>query len=87
MAGERLHLDGWTEISAVCTAPTHRRHGLASRLVNRLVAGIDGRSEQAFMHVLATSASAIRLYEALGFRPRRRLTITLAMPPTTVNRR
>ena len=28
MAGERLHLDGWTEISAVCTAPSQRGHGL-----------------------------------------------------------
>ena len=86
MAGERLRLDGWTEISAVCTAPTHRRHGLASRLVNALLAGIRGRSEHAFMHVLATNASAIRLYEALGFRRRRTLTITVAMPLTIVSR-
>ncbi len=86
MAGERLHLGGWTEISAVCTAATHRRHGLASRLVNGLVAGIHGRSEHAFMHVLATNASAIRLYEALGFRRRRTLTITVAMPQTIVSR-
>ena len=33
MAGERLRFDGWTEISAVCTAPTHRGHGMASGLV------------------------------------------------------
>jgi hypothetical protein len=29
MAGERLHPAGWTEISAVCTDPAHRRKGLA----------------------------------------------------------
>ena len=40
MAGERLHLDGWTEISAVCTRPDHRGQGLATRLVRALVAGI-----------------------------------------------
>ena len=30
MAGERLHLDGWTEISAVCTAPAYRGQGIAT---------------------------------------------------------
>ena len=53
MAGERLHLDGWTEISAVCTAQSERGRGLASRLVGALVAGIHARSERAFLHVLS----------------------------------
>jgi len=87
MAGERLHLDGWTEISAVCTAPTHRRRGLASRLVNGLAVDIEGRSERAFLHVMATNASAIALYGALGFRLRRTLTITVAMPQPILSRR
>jgi hypothetical protein len=39
MAGERLRFDGWTEISGVCTMPTHRGHGLASGLVGALIAG------------------------------------------------
>jgi ribosomal protein S18 acetylase RimI-like enzyme len=80
MAGERLHLDGWTEISAVCTAPTHRGHGMASRLVGALIAGIQRRSERAFLHVLTTNANAIRLYEELGFRVRRPLTISVLTP-------
>ncbi len=86
MAGERLHLDGWTEISGVCTAPTQRRRGLASGLVTGLAAGIEGRSERAFLHVMATNASAIAVYEALGFRVRRTLTITVAMPELTLSR-
>jgi ribosomal protein S18 acetylase RimI-like enzyme len=80
MAGERLHLDGWTEISAVCTAPTHRGHGMASRLVGALIAAIQDRSERAFMHVLTTNTNAIRLYEELGFRVRRPLTISVLTP-------
>ncbi len=80
MAGERLHLDGWTEISAVCTAPTHRGHGMASRLVGALIAGIQHRCERAFLHVLITNTNAIRLYEELGFRVRRRLTISVLTP-------
>jgi predicted GNAT family acetyltransferase len=70
MAGERIHFDGWTEISAVCTAPAHRGHGLASRLASTLVAGIQDRGERVFLHVLTSNTNAIRLYEGLGFSAR-----------------
>jgi predicted GNAT family acetyltransferase len=70
MAGERIHFDGWTEISAVCTAAAHRGHGLASRLASTLVADIQGRRERVFLHVLTSNTNAIRLYEGLGFRAR-----------------
>jgi len=77
MAGERFHLDGWTEISAVCTKPDHRGQGLASLLVGALIAGIQRRSERAFLHVMSTNTGAIRLYEALGFRVRQHATLTI----------
>jgi predicted GNAT family acetyltransferase len=83
MAGERLRLDGWTEISAVCTKATHRGQGLASRLVGALIAGIQSRSERVFLHVLAANTGAIRLYEELGFTVRQTATLTVVMrtPP------
>ncbi len=77
MAGERFHLDGWTEISAVCTAPDHRGQGLASRLMGALIASIQRRSERAFLHTLSTNTGAIRLYEELGFRVRQTATLTV----------
>ncbi len=77
MAGERLHFTGWTEISAVCTAPAYRGTGMASRLMSALIAGIHRRSERPFLHSAKSNTSAIRLYEQLGFRLRRELTITL----------
>jgi GNAT superfamily N-acetyltransferase len=77
MAGERFHLDGWTEISAVCTAPDHRGRGLASQLIGALIAGIELRSQRVFLHVLSTNTGAIRLYEELGFRVRKTVTITV----------
>ncbi len=77
MAGERFHVDGWTEISAVCTARDHRGEGLASRLMGALIAGIQGRSERVFLHVMSTNTGAIRLYETLGFRVRQRATLTV----------
>lgn len=68
MAGERMRLQGWTEISAVCTHPDHRGQGLASRLVRALVADIRERGEQPFLHAVATNTGAIGLYERMGFR-------------------
>jgi len=77
MAGERFRLDGWTEISAVCTKPDHRGRGLASRLVGALIANIQLRSQRVFLHVLSTNTAAIRLYEELGFRVRQTATISV----------
>ncbi|MEV4414661.1 GNAT family N-acetyltransferase [Catellatospora sp. NPDC049609] len=71
MAGERLRPVGWTELSAVCTDPAHRRRGLATRLVRALVAGIRARGESPFLHVEHDNHGAVALYERLGFRVRR----------------
>ncbi|MEV6931005.1 GNAT family N-acetyltransferase [Dactylosporangium sp. NPDC051485] len=72
MAGERLHPPGFTEISAVCTDAEFRGQGLGTRLVLAVAAGIRERGETPFMHAVATNVNAIRLYEQLGFRLRRR---------------
>jgi ribosomal protein S18 acetylase RimI-like enzyme len=77
MAGERLRPDGWTEISAVCTRPDHRGQGLASGLMGALIAGIQRRSERAFLHVMSSNTGAIGLYETLGFRVRQRATLSV----------
>ena len=77
MRGERLHFDGWTEISAVCAAPTYLGHGMASRLMGALIAGIQHRSERAVLHVLTTNTRAIRLDGKLGFRERCDLTTSV----------
>jgi len=71
VAGERLHLVGYTEVSGVCTHPEYRGRGLASRLVSALVARITARSETPFLHLKTDNASAERVYEALGFKTRR----------------
>jgi ribosomal protein S18 acetylase RimI-like enzyme len=77
MAGERFQLDGWREISAVCTRPDHRGQGLASQLTGALIARIQQRLERPFLHVLSTNTGAIRLYEDLGFRIRQTARLTV----------
>lgn len=73
MAGERIRLDGFTEISAVCVNAAYRAQGLAADLVRALVASIVGRSETPFLHVFSSNFQAIALYQKLGFTLRRRL--------------
>jgi predicted GNAT family acetyltransferase len=73
MAGERMRLDGLTEISAVCVESAYRGHGLAGDLVRSLVSSIAARSEIAFLHVFSSNREAIRLYRKLGFSLRRRM--------------
>ncbi|HST81235.1 MAG TPA: GNAT family N-acetyltransferase [Kineosporiaceae bacterium] len=72
MAGERLHPPGWTEISAVCTDPDYRGKGLAERLIRAVAEGIRQRDENPFLHAAAHNATAIRLYERIGFTVRLR---------------
>ncbi|WP_037854010.1 GNAT family N-acetyltransferase [Streptomyces sp. NRRL S-340] len=81
MAGERLHPPGYTEISAVCTDPAFRGRGLASRLVSAVAHGIRARGETPFLHTGARNTNAVRLYESLGFRLRRRTAFLAARAP------
>ncbi|MFE1318199.1 GNAT family N-acetyltransferase [Kitasatospora phosalacinea] len=82
MAGERLRLPGWTEISAVCTDPDHRGRGHATRLVRAVAHGIEQRGDTPFLHTAADNARAIRLYESLGFTLRRHTAFLLVRTPT-----
>ncbi|MEW2400677.1 GNAT family N-acetyltransferase [Streptomyces sp. NPDC046862] len=84
LAGERLRLPGWTEISAVCTDPAYRGRGLATRLVRAVAAGIRERGETSLLHAAAANTGAIRLYESIGFTLRRRTTILQLRSPGTV---
>jgi ribosomal protein S18 acetylase RimI-like enzyme len=70
MTGERIHLPGYTELSAVCTDAEARKLGLATRLMRAVAAGIEDRGETPILHVLAENEAAIRVYERLGFATR-----------------
>jgi predicted GNAT family acetyltransferase len=73
MAGERLRVPGFTEVSAVCTHPDRRGRGLAAGLTALVARGIRARGDTPFLHHAADNHAARRVYEALGFEFRREI--------------
>lgn len=73
MAGERMHLTGYREISAVCTHPDFTGRGYAAALVRQVTNAILERNEVPFLHVSRDNLRAKALYERLGFVARREL--------------
>jgi ribosomal protein S18 acetylase RimI-like enzyme len=70
MAGERLKVPGYTEVSAVCTHPQRSGKGYARVLMMEIMRGIRDRGEIPFLHVRIDNVRAVELYERLGFRTR-----------------
>jgi predicted GNAT family acetyltransferase len=77
MAGRRLRVDGFTELSGVCTHPDHQGRGLATALSRAVVAEILASGETAFLHAFADHEATIAFYRSLGFEVRARMTYTV----------
>ena len=67
MCGERLHLPGRREISALCTHPEHTGQGYAAMLMRRLMHEHREAGLRSFLGVAEGNARAIALYSRLGF--------------------
>ena len=67
MAGERIRLDGYQEMSAVCTRPGHTGRGYAQRLLGLLCDAAFDRGFTPFLHVYSDNSRAIEVYRKLGF--------------------
>lgn len=80
MAGQRLHIDGYREVSAVCTLPEYRGRGLATALTAEIAARICEAGETPFLHVREDNITAIRVYERMGFETRRVLSAVMVRP-------
>jgi ribosomal protein S18 acetylase RimI-like enzyme len=70
MAGKRMHLPGFVEVSGVCTHPDARGRGFARLLMSCVMAEIVAAGKTPILHTYAENYNAIRLYETLGFRLR-----------------
>jgi ribosomal protein S18 acetylase RimI-like enzyme len=73
MTGQRLHVDNYTELSAVCTHPDHLGKGYAAALMQHQLQLILSHDQIPFLHVRADNSRAIALYERLGFKVNREM--------------
>jgi predicted GNAT family acetyltransferase len=83
MAGERLRVPGYVELSAICTHPDARGRGFGLSLTQGLLALAYQRHETAFLHVGADNKAAVCLYQRLGFRVRREIWVLWRKPSGT----
>jgi GNAT superfamily N-acetyltransferase len=67
MAGERMRLDGYQELSAVCTHPDYTGRGYAQRLLGVLCDSAFDRGFTPFLHVYADNERAIGVYRRMSF--------------------
>lgn len=71
MAGERLKMTGFTEISAVATHPSFTGNGFAQMLVSHVAKKNRDEDTVPFLHFLNTNTRAGKVYELLGFKERK----------------
>lgn len=70
MAGERMNMPGYREISAVCTHPEHTGRGYAQRLVALITRSVFDQGVSPFLHVNTDNRRAKSVYERLGYAER-----------------
>jgi GNAT superfamily N-acetyltransferase len=71
MAGQRLSLPGYVEVSAVCTHPDFRGRGYAPALMSTVMEHIVAQGKTPILHSFSSNAAAIAVYQGLGFTFRR----------------
>ncbi|TCA94367.1 GNAT family N-acetyltransferase [Rhizobium leguminosarum bv. viciae] len=76
MAGERLALHRFVEISAVCTRAEFRGRGYARSLVSLIAAKILEVGKVPFLHV-KTENEARFVYQRIGFNVRKPMHVTI----------
>lgn len=77
MAGRRMRVEGFTELSGVCTHPDWRGRGHAAALSRAVTAEILASGEGVFLHAFAEHPATIAFYRSLGFEVRAEMTYTI----------
>ncbi len=80
MAGQRMSLDGFAEVSAVCTHPEFRGRGFAQAVVAAVARNIHAAGRVPFLTAFEANTAAIRVYEQVGFVARRRFELAVVRP-------
>ncbi len=80
MAGERMRVVGFGEVSGVCVDPAVRGKGLGAVVTLAAANGIQERGDRAMLHVRDGNDGAHRLYRRMGFEVRRGVTVAVLRP-------
>jgi len=73
VAGERMKMNDFTEVSAVVTHPFHTGKGYAKQLVVFTANKIFDQGKCPFLHAAESNVGAIQLYQTLGFKTRTKI--------------
>ena len=73
VTGERMKMNDFIEVSAVVTHPLHTGRGYAKQLIAYTVEKILSGNRTPYLHVAEKNNGAIKLYETLGFKVRRKI--------------
>jgi ribosomal protein S18 acetylase RimI-like enzyme len=77
MAGERLRLPEFVEVSAVCTHPEARGRGYGSALTATVARHIRRNGRTPILHLFTANQAALGVYAGLGFTVRRTLELAV----------
>jgi ribosomal protein S18 acetylase RimI-like enzyme len=80
MAGERMRVEGYGEVSGVCVDPAVRGEGLGAVVTLAAAHGIQERGDRAMLHVRDGNDGAHRLYRRIGFEVCRPVTVAVLRP-------
>ena len=75
ITGERIRMDDFIEVKAVITHPDHTGKGYAKQLVAHTLNAIIDKKNIPFLHVSEANFGTIKLYEKLGFKTRRKISL------------
>jgi GNAT superfamily N-acetyltransferase len=76
MGGERLMIDEFVELSAVCTHPAHRGTGYGTSIIGQLAGNHRRDGIVSWLHVSCANLDAIQLYLRLGFEVVRKIGVS-----------
>jgi ribosomal protein S18 acetylase RimI-like enzyme len=77
MAGERMRMPGFGEVSAVCVHPDARGRGLGALMTRKAASNLSAQGLRPFLHAYVDNIAAIATYRRVGFHLAREVVITM----------